>query len=129
MIRVQTLSGGELVIQDEARKGRATICSAAKASRYLQHGCMGFLAYVTESQAEKKRSAVPVVREFPDVFPEDLPGISSDRKVEFWIDLVLGRGVLGSVWFGFGVKPKPNRKFRFSEKPKPKPFGFSVIGF
>ena len=54
---------------------------------------MGFLAYVTEDQAEKKRSAVtevPVVREFPDVFPEDLPGIPPDRQVEFQIDLVPG---------------------------------------
>ena len=39
------------------------------------------------------------------------------------------RGVLGSVWVGFGVKPQPNRNFRFLEKPKPKPFGFSVFGF
>ena len=56
LIRVQTSNGGELVIQGEARKGRATICSAAKARRYLQHGCMGFLAYVAESHVEKKRS-------------------------------------------------------------------------
>ena len=33
---------------------------------------------------------VPVVREYPDVFPEDLPGIPPERQVEFRIDLVLG---------------------------------------
>ena len=29
-----------------------------------------------------------VVREFPDVFPEDLPGIPIDREIEFSVDLL-----------------------------------------
>ena len=34
-------------------------------------------------------SDVPVVFDFPDVFCEDLPGVSSERQMELWIDLVL----------------------------------------
>jgi hypothetical protein len=33
---------------------------------------------------------VPVVNEFPDVFPEDLPGMPPDRDIEFVIELKLG---------------------------------------
>jgi hypothetical protein len=33
---------------------------------------------------------IRVVREFLDVFPEELPGMPPDRKVEFVIDLLLG---------------------------------------
>nr|GEV77932.1 reverse transcriptase domain-containing protein [Tanacetum cinerariifolium] len=33
---------------------------------------------------------IPVVREFPKVFPEELPGLPSVRQVEFQIDLILG---------------------------------------
>src|SRR6266540_3193797 len=33
---------------------------------------------------------VPVVCEYPDVFPEDLPGLPPDRELEFIIDLVPG---------------------------------------
>ncbi|WVZ84623.1 LOW QUALITY PROTEIN: hypothetical protein U9M48_031637 [Paspalum notatum var. saurae] len=33
---------------------------------------------------------IPVVRDFPDVFPEELPGLPPDRDVEFRIDLVPG---------------------------------------
>ena len=33
---------------------------------------------------------VPVVRDFPDVFPEELPGVPPDRDVEFVIDLIPG---------------------------------------
>ena len=30
----------------------------------------------------------PVVNEFPDVFPEDLPGLPPEREVEFGIDVI-----------------------------------------
>jgi len=33
---------------------------------------------------------IPVVRDFPDVFPEDLPGLPSDRDVQFSIELKPG---------------------------------------
>ncbi|GJT15589.1 hypothetical protein Tco_0874295 [Tanacetum coccineum] len=54
-----------------------------------------FLAHVTakevEDKSEKKRlEDVPIVRDFPEVFPEDLPGLPPTRQVEFQIDLVPG---------------------------------------
>ena len=33
---------------------------------------------------------VPVVNEYPDVFPDELPGMPPDRDIEFSIDLVSG---------------------------------------
>ena len=33
---------------------------------------------------------IPVVKEFSDVFPEDLPGIPPDREIDFQIELALG---------------------------------------
>ncbi|WVZ88875.1 hypothetical protein U9M48_035342 [Paspalum notatum var. saurae] len=41
----------------------------------------------TEAQLIKK---IPVVSDFPDVFPEELPGLPPDRNVEFAIELVPG---------------------------------------
>ncbi|GJT05171.1 putative reverse transcriptase domain-containing protein [Tanacetum coccineum] len=35
----------------------------------------------------KRLEDVPIVREFPEVFPEDLPGLPPARQVEFQIDL------------------------------------------
>ena len=31
---------------------------------------------------------IPVVKEFPDVFPEELPGISLEREVDLSIEIV-----------------------------------------
>nr|GEV75767.1 hypothetical protein [Tanacetum cinerariifolium] len=48
-------------------------------------------AQVMEKKSEDKRlEDIPVVREFLDVFLEDLPGLPSVRQVEFQIDLILG---------------------------------------
>jgi hypothetical protein len=33
---------------------------------------------------------IPVMCEFPDVFPDELPGLLPDRDVEFGIELILG---------------------------------------
>ena len=39
---------------------------------------------------ELKIESVPVVCEFPDVFPEELPGLPPVREVEFGIELIPG---------------------------------------
>ncbi|GJT90933.1 putative reverse transcriptase domain-containing protein [Tanacetum coccineum] len=63
--------------------------------KYMQKGFPIFLAYVTakevEDKSKKKRlEDVPIVKDFPYVFPEDLPGLPPTRQVEFQIDLVPG---------------------------------------
>ncbi|GJR09211.1 putative reverse transcriptase domain-containing protein [Tanacetum coccineum] len=53
-------------------------------------------AQVMEKKSNEKRlEDVPVVREFPEVFPEDLPGLPPVRQVEFQIDLIPGAAPLG----------------------------------
>ncbi|GJS99184.1 hypothetical protein Tco_0820354 [Tanacetum coccineum] len=48
-------------------------------------------AQVMEKKSDEKRlEDIPVVREFLEVFPEDLPGLPSVRQVEFQIDLIPG---------------------------------------
>ncbi|GKA12952.1 putative reverse transcriptase domain-containing protein [Tanacetum coccineum] len=48
-------------------------------------------AQVMEKKSDEKRlEDIPVVREFPEVFPEDLPGLPPVRQVEFQIDLIPG---------------------------------------
>nr|GEU83045.1 putative reverse transcriptase domain-containing protein [Tanacetum cinerariifolium] len=44
---------------------------------------------IREEEVRRKRiEDIPVVREFPDVFPEDLPGLPPILQVEFQIDLI-----------------------------------------
>ena len=62
-----------------------------KAQKCLRKGYHAFLAHVMDKDsAERKLEEIPVVRDFPNVFPEDLPGFPPPRQVEFCIDLVPG---------------------------------------
>ncbi|GJS53604.1 putative reverse transcriptase domain-containing protein [Tanacetum coccineum] len=52
-----------------------------------------FLAHISTKKEEDKSEGkqikdVPIVRDFPEVFPEDLPGLPPARPVEFQIDLI-----------------------------------------
>nr|GFC63167.1 putative reverse transcriptase domain-containing protein [Tanacetum cinerariifolium] len=53
------------------------------------NGCELFLAQVTGTVSKEKRvEDVPIIHDFPEVFPEDLPGLPPPRQVEFRIDLI-----------------------------------------
>ena len=67
------------------------VISSLRAKRLLRKGCQGYLAHVVDTRKEiLKLDDIPIVREFLDVFLEDLPGIPIDREIEFSIDLLLG---------------------------------------
>ena len=56
------------------------IISALKATKLLRQGCQGFLATIIGEDKMIKIENIEVVREYPDVFPEDLPGLPLDRE-------------------------------------------------
>ncbi|GKD61114.1 putative reverse transcriptase domain-containing protein [Tanacetum coccineum] len=65
------------------------------------------MAHVTakevEDKSEKKRlKEVPIVQDFPEVFPEDLPGLPPTRQVEFQIDLVPSAAPVARAPYRFG---------------------------
>ncbi|GKF80028.1 hypothetical protein Tco_0235596, partial [Tanacetum coccineum] len=78
---------------DGGSKSKLNIISCTKTQKYIQKGCQVYLAQVTSKKTEdkskeKRLEDVAIVREFPKVFPEDLPGLPPARQVKFQIDLV-----------------------------------------
>ncbi|GJX69252.1 putative reverse transcriptase domain-containing protein [Tanacetum coccineum] len=87
-----TFCGNE---SSNGRESRLAVISYSKAQEYMAKGCQVFLAQISakkeEDKSERKQiEDVPIVRDFPEVFPEDLPGLPPARPVEFQIDLVPG---------------------------------------
>nr|GFA52303.1 putative reverse transcriptase domain-containing protein [Tanacetum cinerariifolium] len=67
------------------------IISALQACTLLYHGCEGCLAMIHDMTSEIPTiHDQPIVSEFPDVFPDELPGIPPVREVEFNIELTPG---------------------------------------
>ncbi|GJR25772.1 putative reverse transcriptase domain-containing protein [Tanacetum coccineum] len=77
------------------RESRLTVLSCSKAQEYMAKGCQVSLVQMSAKKEEEKSKGkqikdVPIVRDFPEVFPEDLPGLLLARLVEFQIDLIPG---------------------------------------
>nr|GFD00452.1 putative reverse transcriptase domain-containing protein [Tanacetum cinerariifolium] len=84
----------------------AGTCFKCGQAGHLQKDCKKNTTTSTSGQADKKPGFLamfhdttpevpsihdqPIVSEFPNVFPDELPGIPPVRKVEFNIELILG---------------------------------------
>ncbi|GJT12791.1 putative reverse transcriptase domain-containing protein [Tanacetum coccineum] len=80
-----------LIVEGDKGPSRLKVISCIKARKYIERGCQMFVAHVTEKKSKEKRlEDVPVIHDFPEVFPDDLPGLPPPRQVEFRIDLVPG---------------------------------------
>jgi hypothetical protein len=63
------------------------VISALQARRMQRKGCRRYLATVKDTQQnELKLENIPIMSEFPEVFPEDLLGLPPNREIEFSID-------------------------------------------
>ncbi|XP_049405070.1 uncharacterized protein LOC125868479 [Solanum stenotomum] len=70
---------------------RGKFISYLKARKMMSKGYICHLVRVRNVEAEPPTfQSVPVVNEFIDVFPEELPGLPPEREVEFGIDLIPG---------------------------------------
>ncbi|GKD61943.1 hypothetical protein Tco_1299452, partial [Tanacetum coccineum] len=92
------MEGKTLIIEGNRNNSRVKIVSCIKTKKYIKKGCELFLAQVTEQELKKKRlEDVPIIQDFLEVFPEELPGLPPPRKVEFRIDLIPGAAPVGCM--------------------------------
>ncbi|KAI3816068.1 hypothetical protein L1987_15753 [Smallanthus sonchifolius] len=88
IVRFMTPIGKEVSVIGE-RWNQITLCTIAKISSYGRQGYQAFLAYVADVKMKRKElDQVPVIKEFLEVFPDDLPGAPPEREFEFKIDLI-----------------------------------------
>ncbi|WRX23768.1 Reverse transcriptase domain - like 10 [Theobroma cacao] len=88
---IQSLEGAEVVFTGEHRVLPFCVISALKALKLVRKGYPTYLAHVIDiSREEPKLENVPVVSEFLNVFPDELPRLPPDRELEFTIDLFQG---------------------------------------
>ena len=59
------------------------------------------MAYVMDARVDSERpksvDEVPIVREFPDVFPEEFSGVPPERQVVFGIELIPGAATIAKA--------------------------------
>ena len=75
------------------------IVSMIKAERLVQQGGWAILAGAVDIKEKEKTDTVSIINKFPDVFPEDLPGVPPSRAVDFGIELEQGIGPISKALY------------------------------
>jgi hypothetical protein len=74
-------NGDPIIVYGDKPGDDLRIVSYVKAQKDLQKKCPAFLAHIVDRGKEvEKIQDVQEVRDFPDVFPEDLPGLPRSDK-------------------------------------------------
>ena len=90
-VKLHRLGKLEVKFRGMCRELSFNMIFAMEAQRMLCKGYQGYLAYVGETGKEGTMvDEIPIVREFPDVFADDIAGLPPEREVEFTIDLIQG---------------------------------------
>ncbi|GJZ07329.1 putative reverse transcriptase domain-containing protein [Tanacetum coccineum] len=110
------LEGKTLVIEGDRNNSRLKIVSCIKAQKYIEKGCELFLA------------------QFPEVFPEELPGLPPPRQVEFQIDLIPGTAPVARAPFRLAPSEMKELSKQLQEllekgfiRPSSSPWGSSLV--
>ncbi|GJU54376.1 hypothetical protein Tco_1228090 [Tanacetum coccineum] len=142
IIRIPWGSKTLIVYGDISNQGNAThlnIISCTKTQKYLLKRHHVFLAHVTTKETEnklgdKRLEDVPIVRDFPEVFSEELLGLPPTRQVEFQIDLMPGAAAVARTPYLLApseMKELSEQLQELSDKgfirPSSSPWGASVL--
>ncbi|GJV64350.1 putative reverse transcriptase domain-containing protein [Tanacetum coccineum] len=69
-----------LIVESDKGVSRLKVISCIKARKYVERGCHLFLAHATENTSKEKRMEdVPVIHDFPEMFPEEFLGLPPPR--------------------------------------------------
>ncbi|GJR61342.1 ribonuclease H-like domain-containing protein [Tanacetum coccineum] len=124
---------------DQGNETRLNIISCTKTQKYMLKGCPIFLPHVTTKETEdkleeKRLEDVQIVRNFPEVFPEDLSGLLPTRQVEFQIDLIPGAAPVAQAPYRLApskIKELSDQLKELSDKgfirPSSSPWGAPVL--
>ncbi|KAL4313586.1 hypothetical protein GQ457_01G039130 [Hibiscus cannabinus] len=133
---LRTSDNREVVLFGERRGFMTNVISALKAEKMINKGSIAYLAYILDSRAtDSGMEKIRVVRDFPDVFPEELPGVPPKRdEVEFGIDVYPGTAPVSMAPYRMAPKELKELKVQLQElldrgfiRPSVSPWGAPVL--
>ncbi|XP_076910852.1 uncharacterized protein LOC143568631 [Bidens hawaiensis] len=102
-IRIPLADGQTLrVLGEKPSSSSLNLITRSQAQTYLCKKYAAFMVHVVEKKGQKIED-IPVVREYPKVFPDDISGFPPFREVEFRIDLVLGATPIAKAPYRFAA--------------------------
>lgn len=105
-----------------------------KASRLVQNGCEAYIVFITKDKHSQGVEDMPVVCEFPDIFPEEILGLPPIKEVEFTIELLPGTAPISIAPYRMASVEMGELKLQLQEllskgfiRPSASPWGAPVL--
>ena len=125
----------EVIVQGIGSSAMSNVISAMQARRFMRKGCETFLAMILDSKrVQVDVEKIPVVREFPDVFPEELPGIPLEREVDLSIEIMKATVPMSRELYKMALTEMKELKSQLQElldkgfiRPSVSPWGAPVL--
>ncbi|KAK4381676.1 Retrovirus-related Pol polyprotein from transposon.6 [Sesamum angolense] len=90
-VMIKSSGKPKVVILGDRQVVPVCVISAIEARRLMLEGCEAYLAHVIDAEkVSPTLEEIPVVRDFSEVFPDDLPGLPPHREVDFTIETLPG---------------------------------------
>ena len=90
-VRLKCFDLLEATVHGIQYRAMSNVISAMQAQRLLRKGCDAFFTLVLDSKrGQVNMENIPLVKEFLDVFPEEIPRIPPEREVDLSIEVVHG---------------------------------------
>ncbi|KAG8498747.1 hypothetical protein CXB51_005165 [Gossypium anomalum] len=132
---LRTTEEDEVMMIGERKDYLSNVVSVLRAEKWIRKGCEAYLAFVSQKEAEGLTvGKVRTVKEFRDVFPEELLGLPPNREVEFGIDLLPGTAPVSIAPYRMAPKELVELKAQIQElldrgfiRPSVSPWGAPVL--
>ncbi|KAL0416289.1 UNVERIFIED_CONTAM: hypothetical protein Slati_3460800 [Sesamum latifolium] len=90
-VMIESFGESRVVFVGDRQVVPVCVISAVEARRLMLEGCEAYLAHVKDTKkVNPMLEEIPVVRDFPEVFPDDLLGLPPHREVDFAIETLPG---------------------------------------
>ena len=134
-IMLKTTKDEEVLVIGERRDYLSNVVSGLRAEKWIRKRCEAYLAFVSQSKTEDLTvDKVRTVKDFQDVFPEELLGLPLNREVEFGIDLLPGTAPVSIAPYRMAPKELVELKAQIQElldrgfiRPSVSPWGAPVL--
>ena len=134
-VRLVRLKEPGVIFRGIKREIAPSLINAMTASKMLRKGYQGYLAFVVDRRQEGTRlEDIPIVKEFPDVFPDDILGLPPDRAIEFVIELIPGTAPISIPPYKMAPEELKELKAQLEEllskgfiRPSTSPWGAPVL--
>lgn len=90
-VTLKTLEGKEILMVGECRDYLSNVISTLVDEKLVRKGCKAYLAYILDTKvSEPTIESICTLKDYPNDFLEELPGLTPECEVKLGIELQLG---------------------------------------